>query len=295
MDPTLKSKIISQLKEDFPNYPPRIQRVAKYILDNQSDFGLDPVRVTAAKADVSTYTLVRAAKSLGFHGFDDLRAPFRHALVATTAYEERPEWLETQQSEGILGPIQAQSALNTLSIVQHSLQRLDPKEVERAVETMLEARNVYITAVRASYSLAYYFHYVGRMALPSLQLIPRHMNSALDELTLAGPRDVMIAITISPYSRETIEACKFAQSRGVKLIFLTDSDLISPDLNPEHVFSASTVSTHHFACFTGLMGISESLLAALVSMGGAPARARIKSYEELRAANSAYWVRQKKR
>ncbi|SLN25779.1 putative HTH-type transcriptional regulator YbbH [Roseovarius albus] len=295
MDPTLKSKTLLQLKIEFSTFPPRMQRVAKYILDNQSDFGLDPVRVTASKAGVSTYTLVRAAKTLGFNGFDDLRAPFRHALVATTAYEERPEWIETQQSEGTLGPVQADSTLNTLSIVQHSLQRLDPVEVERAVETLLNARNVYITAVRASYSLAYYFHYVGRMALPSLQLIPRHMNSALDELTLASSSDVMIAITISPYSRETIEACKFAQSRGVKLIFLTDSDLISPDLIPEHVFAASTVSTHHFACFTGLMGIAESLLAALVSMGGTEARKRIKDYEDLRAANSAYWVRQKKR
>ncbi len=81
---------------------------------------------------------------------------------------------------------------------------------------LLDAHNVYLTAVRASYAMAYYFHYVGgRMALPSLQLIPRHMNSAIDELNYAGPGDVMIAISFTPpYSRETIEACKFARNRG---------------------------------------------------------------------------------
>lgn len=290
MDPTLKSKILSRLKDEISSYPPRMRLVAKYILDHPSDFGLDPVRVTAAKAGVSTYTLVRAAKHLGFDGFEDLRAPFRHALVSTTVFEARPDWIDAHRMKGGLGPVQADNALNALSIVQSSLQRQLPEEIEQAVNVMLAARHVYVTGFRASYALAYYFHYVGRMALPSLQLIPRHMSTAIDELNLSGPKDVMIAISVSPYSRETIEACKFAQQKGLRLILLSDSDVISPDLTPDHVFVASTVSTHHFACFSGLMAVAESLLAALVAKGGTSALERIKSYEDLRDEHAAYWV-----
>ncbi len=269
--------------------------VAKYILDHPSDFGLDPVRATASKAGVSTYTLVRAAKFLGFDGFDELRAPFRHALISTTAFEDRPSWIDSHRSSGGLGPVQADNALNTIAIVQSSLERQIPEETEKAIDLMLSARTVYVTAIRASYALAYYFHYVGRMALPTLQLIPRHMNSAIDELNLAGPDDVLIAISVTPYSRETIEACKFAQDRGVKLIMITDSDIISANLHPRHVFVASTLSTHHFGSFSGLMAVSEMLLAALVAKGGDAARERIKSYEDLRDSHAAYWSAQKKR
>ncbi len=53
--------------------------------------------------------------------------------------------------------------------------------------------------------VAYYLHYVGRMALPTLQLIPRHRNSAIDDLNDAKEGDVLIAITVTPYSSINIQ------------------------------------------------------------------------------------------
>lgn len=82
MDPTLKVRTISRLKEELPALTPRLRTVAKYIVDHPADFGLDPIRETARKAGVSTYTLVRMSQQLGFDSFEDLRDPFRHALVS---------------------------------------------------------------------------------------------------------------------------------------------------------------------------------------------------------------------
>jgi len=294
VDPTLKTRTISALKEALPELSPRLKTVAKYIVDHPNDFGLDPIRETARKCGVSTYTLVRMAARMGFDSYDELREPFRHALVSANALVDRPDWIESIRLRGDLGAVQAEAALNTMAIVQRSLERQNSDEMERVVELLLGARNVYLTAVRASYALAYYFHYVGRMALPTLQLVPRHINSAIDELNNAGEGDVMIAISFQPYSRETIEACRFAHARGVKLIMISDSEVISSEFRPEAVLVASTVSTHHFGCYTGAMAIIENLLALLVSRGGAAARRRIKSYEDLRKDNNAYWIAQKK-
>jgi len=294
VDPTLKTRTISALKEALPELSPRLKTVAKYIVDHPNDFGLDPIRETARKCGVSTYTLVRMAARMGFDSYDELREPFRHALVSANALVDRPDWIESIRLRGDLGAVQAEAALNTMAIVQRSLERQNSDEMERVVELLLGARNVYLTAVRASYALAYYFHYVGRMALPTLQLVPRHINSAIDELNNAGEGDVMIAISFQPYSRETIEACRFAHARGVKLIMISDSEVISSEFRPEAVLVASTVSTHHFGCYTGAMAIIENLLALLVSRGGAAARQRIKSYEDLRKDNNAYWIAQKK-
>ncbi len=291
MDPTLKSKVQARLKTGIAGFSPRMRLIAKYVLDHPADFGLDPIRATAKKAGVSTYSLVRAAKTLGFDSYDDLRAPFRHALVAAAHFDDPPDWAGDQ---GAIAPAHAESVANALLVVQASLQKLRPDDVERAADLMLNARNVYVTAVRSSYALAYYFHYVGRMALPSLQLIPRHMNSAIDELNHAGPEDVMLVVTVSPYSRETIEACRFAQDRGVQLILLSDSSIIAPDLTPAITFEASTLSTHHFACYSGLMVVIETLLAVMVAKGGNDARERIESYENLRNSFDAYWVPTKK-
>lgn len=274
--------------------PPRLQLVAKYVLDHPSDFGLDSIRETARKCEVSTYTLVRMAKTLGFDGFENFRAPFRQALVASSPMDEQSEWVDTLRSKGQIGEVLADAGTNTIGLVQKSLERQTPEKMERVAGLLLSAPNVYLTAVRASYAMAYYFHYVGRMALPSLQLIPRHMNSAVDELNTASDGDVMIAITFSPYSRETIEACKFARARGVKVILISDSDVVSTEFTAEETLIASVISTHHFGCYAGVMAILENLLALLVRLGGDAAKTRIKSYEDLRKDNNAYWTANKK-
>lgn len=294
MDPTLKNRVISELKARLPDLSPRLKVVAKYIVDHPSDFGLDPIRETARKCGVSTFTLVRMAQQVGFDGYDELREPFRHALVSASALVDQPDWINGLRTHSELGRVQADATTNTLAIVQRSLEHQSPDQMERVARMLLDAENVYLTAVRASYALAYFFHYVGRMALPSLQLIPRHINSAIDELHTAGPSDVMIAISFTPYSRETIEACKFARAQGVRLVMISDSDVISPEFSPDETLVASAVSTHHFGCFTGAMAIVETLLAILVQLGGEDARARIRSYEDLRKETNAYWVSQKK-
>lgn len=289
MDPTLKSKVISMLKAEYAEYSPRLKHVAKYILDNPAAFGLDPIRETARKSKVSTYTLVRLANRLGFGSFEELREPFRHALVSSTQFVDRPDWIDALSAHSDAGRVQAEASMNTLAGVETALSRLSPEAMATVIDLMLSARTVYLTAVRSSYSLAYYFHYVGRMALPSLQLIPRHLNSPLDELNTAGPQDVLIAITFNPYSVETIQACKFARKKGVRLILITDSDVVSPDLDPEVVLVASTISTHFFACFAGAMAIIENIIALLVNRGGEKAVERIESYERLRDEFNAYW------
>lgn len=294
MDPTLKNRTISVIKRILPELSPRLKTVAKYIVDHPSDFGLDPIRETARKCGVSTFTLVRMAHQLNFAGFDELREPFRHALVSASELQDRPDWVDGLRERGEMGRIQAEAAANTLAIVQRSLENQNPDQMERVIEILLEADTVYLTAVRASYALAYYLNYIGRMALPSLRLIPSNINSAIDELNEAGPGDALIAISFTPYSRETIEACKFARNRGVKLIMISDSDVISSEFTPDETLIASVISTHYFGSYSGAMAIIESMLALLVKRGGEDARRRIESYEELRNGTHAYWTAQKK-
>ncbi len=294
MDPTLKTKTTAALKEGILEFSPQMKTAAKYVIDYPSDFGLDSIRETARKAHVSTYTLVNMAKNLGFESFEAFRQPFRHALVASAALETDPDWIASVRAQSEFGQIYADAAKNALSIVTHSLERQQLAELEDIAEMLISANAVYLTAVRSSYAVAYYLHYVGRMALPTLQLIPRHRNSAIDDLNDAEEGDVLIAITVTPYSRETIEACAFAKKKGVKLLLITDSEVVSPELAPEHTLVASVLTTHNFGCFSGMMAVIELLMAFLMKRGGREARDRIRSYEKLRIENNAYWVAQKK-
>ncbi|MDU8929595.1 MurR/RpiR family transcriptional regulator [Alisedimentitalea sp. MJ-SS2] len=294
MDPTLKIKIIVSLKEQMKSLSPQMRTAAKYVIDHPTDFGLDSIRDTARKTGVSTYVFVQLSKTMGFTGYREMRQPFRNALVDSPSIQEHSERFEDQMGQGKDGRIYADAARNALSIVTRSLERQQLEELVNIADMLISARSVYLTAVRSSYAVAYYFHYVGRMALPSLQLIPRHMNSAIDDLNDAQTGDVLIAITVTPYSIETIKACEFARKRGVKLLLISDSEIVFPHLDPDHTLVSSVLSTHNFGCFSGMMAAIEVLLSILMDRGGDAAQARIRTYEKLRIENNAYWVAPKK-
>jgi DNA-binding MurR/RpiR family transcriptional regulator len=289
MDPTLKSRLISDIKEKASAFSPQMQHAAKYVADNQADFGLDSIRETARKSGVSTFTLVRLAQLLGFDRFYDFREPFRHALVSLTEHVEGRDWLDRWRGADGAGSYHADAAANSLAVVQRSLQRQTPDKLHEVVQMLLSARTVYLTAMRATYGLAYHFHYVARMALRSMELVPRHMSTAIDELNDAGPEDVLMAITFTPYSRETIEAAAFAKAKGAKLVIITDSEIVAPGIKADLTLLVSTLSTHHFACNSGAMALMETLLAMIFTEGGPEVRARIAQYEDLRRDHSAYW------
>ena len=281
--------ILKSLIGNFEQFSPKIKVVAKYISDNPENFALESMRTTAEKTGVSTFTLTRMADVLGFDSFEDLRQPFRQALSGTTVLREDLSWLHDQYDQGTVGKDQVSFAKTSIGNVVKSLQSNDLEKLERVVAKLFSARTVFVCAVRASYALAYYFHYVGRMSLPSIQLIPGQINSPVDDLNNAGPHDVLVAITFSPYSKETIEACKFACERGAKLILISDSEIVVPGLHPEEILVASTKSTHPFSCFSGAMVVLENLIALMVNNGGEAALSNIQSYENLRNEFSAYW------
>lgn len=289
MDPTLRTRTLAALKTGARTFTPQMRLAAKYVIDHPSDFGLDSIRETAKKARVSTYTLVNMSKTLDFPSYEAFRMPFRQALLAAGAVQSDPDWLSAMRAQGDNGRVFADAAKNALSIVSYSLERQSLADLTAVADLLHDARRTYLTAVRSSFAVAYYLHYVGRMALPDLALIPRHQNSPIDDLNDAGPEDALIAITVAPYSRETIEACTFARQKGMKVVLITDSEVVMPELEPDYTLVTSVLSTHSFGCFAGMMAVIDLLIALLMQRGGPDAEARIKSYEDLRQTTNAYW------
>lgn len=286
-----KQTIVNRLRSEISFLPVKMQLAAKYMIDHPSDFGLDPIRVTAEKAGVSTNTLVRMSELLGFEGFYELREPFRQSLLASSESIDNLEWLDEIAQQSKEKKQLAEASRNSLVVAHQTLRNQQYDHLLDMVDALQSSDTIYVTGYRASYGLAYYFYYVCRMALPNVELIPGIANSATDELVSASDRDTLIAIASSPYSRETIEICQFAQSKGINLFLLADSAIIAPslDIDDSKVLISSTHTTHHFACHAGVFALLETLIAIIVHKGGEETKARIAAYDELRKKSNVYW------
>lgn len=283
MGMTHQNQILAYMRQQYSTLPPTLQIAAKYVIDHPADFGIDPIRTTAEKIGVSTYSLVRLSKELGYDGFEEFRKPFRSALRVSSKPIISSSWLDDLSASSEIGSTLAASAENSLSIVKHSLRMMTPEISDAFVRKLIAARTVYVTATRASYALAYYFQHIARLVLPNVQFVPRDMANPIDDLNFASDQDVLLAITVAPYSQITVNACKFAREKGLKIMIITDSQLPLSDLQPDHVLTAEMESPHVFACYLGVMAILESLLHLLIKEGGEKAVENIKSYKNLKA------------
>ncbi|KIC15847.1 MurR/RpiR family transcriptional regulator [Leisingera sp. ANG-Vp] len=289
LDPKQTARLIQHLKDQMDALPPKLKAAAKYVIDHPGDFGLDTVRVSAAKTGISANGFVRLAQHLGYDTFEAFRAPFRAALTTTHEADLGQDWLDRTSAESPAGALQAAAARNQLNITSRSLRLMTAERSQAITETLLSANRCIVTATRSSYALAYYFHYVGRMALPRLELVPRHMGAALDDLLEIGPQDCLIALTFAPYSASTIQALRLAGDRGAKVILISDSEVIAPGIRTDHVLAVAANSLHPFGAIGGAMAGLECLLTHLIEAARPEALRRIEAYDALRQDSGAYW------
>lgn len=289
LDPKQTIRLIQHLKDQMDTLPPKLKAAAKYVIDHPGDFGLDTVRVSAGKTGISANGFVRLAQHLGYDTFEAFRAPFRAALTTTHEADLGQDWLDRMGAESPAGALQAAAARNQLNITSRSLRLMTADRTQAITDTLLSARRCIVTATRSSYALAYYFHYVGRMALPRLELVPRHMGAALDDLLEIGPQDCLIALTFAPYSASTIQALRLAGERGAKVILISDSEMIAPGIRTDHVLAVAANSLHPFGAIGGAMAVLECLLTHLIEAAGPDALRRIEAYDALRQDSGAYW------
>ncbi len=229
--PNNYSELQDVIRSRYGELSKRLQQVAAYVLDNTNSVAFDTVAVIAEQADVPPSTLIRFANAFGYSGFNDMKQVFRRHLMEETAnYTERAKMfrdLEDQPS-----PEQPEEILNEFSRANvQALQQLaaqtSAEDLNKAVQILAEAENIYVIGLRRSFSVATYLTYALRHLNRRAFLIDGLGGMFQEQLELIGPKDVVVAISFSPYARETLALTETASRVGARQIAITDSQ-VSP-------------------------------------------------------------------
>lgn len=113
----------------------------------------------------------------------------------------------------------------------NSMQQLatqtSPELLKNSIELLNNAENIYIVGLGRSFSISSYLTYAFRHLNKRAFLIDGLGGMFREQLSMVGPKDVVIAISFSPYSKETTAISDILAQSGTKQIIITDSQ-ISP-------------------------------------------------------------------
>ena len=195
--------------------------LASYITDNYDK----AVFLTAAKlgdvVGVSESTVVRFATHLGYKGYPD----FQKALEELV----RNKLNSVQRMEVAYGLISQSKILESVlhsdaERIKESIEMIDPNAFDMAVETILNAKRIYIVGIRSCAPLAGFLAFYLNMMFDDVRLLSTNSSSELfEQMVRISKDDVIIGISFPRYSMRTLKAMEFANNRSAKVITLTDS------------------------------------------------------------------------
>jgi len=251
--------------EAFETMPPQLQAAARYILDKPDDVALLSMREQARRAGVPAATMTRLAKRLGLEGYDEVRALYAGAVRAGTLGFAGKAGVQVQQQN--LRGERALAADMALSLSRQIARLAEPEALEHLADAagrLHRARRVYCLGLRACHAAAWHFHYMLSLLGDKTVMLDDAGGTGLDAIRDAGRDDVVLAASVEPYARATVEAARYAATEGVPLVALTDSEVSPLARLASTVILVPTESPSFFHTVTPLLAVAE-ILAALVA------------------------------
>ena len=211
----------NRINESYSRLSKGQKLLATYITDNYDK----AVFLTAARlgevVGVSESTVVRFATHLGYKGYPE----FQNALEELV----RNKLNSIQRMEVTYGRISQSKILESVlhsdaDKINTTLEKIDQEAFEIAVNTILNAKHIYIIGIRSCAPLASFMAFYFNLMFDNVHLLQTSRSSEIfEQMVRIGKDDVIIGISFPRYSMRTLKAMEFANNRNAKVITLTDS------------------------------------------------------------------------
>ena len=209
------SALSFRIRSMIPELSKSETAVAEYIAANPEEVINLSVSALADCCGVSEPTVVRACRNLGFSGYQACKI----ALIQSTSTTVQFAGEEVTAEDSMPAAIQKVfgAAADAVFLTRNSL---DPAVMEKAAETLLKAKRIYIFGVGGSAAVAADVqHKFLRLGLDAQAL--SDVNLQTMTAAFAGKQDVVFAISHSGSSKVVVDNTQLAKSNGAVIISLS--------------------------------------------------------------------------
>lgn len=196
-------------------------KLVAYITENYDKAAFMTASKLGEKVGVSESTVVRFATEMGFKGYPELQKELQQMIKSKLTAVQRMEVSST-----LIGEQDAiKKVLNgDIELIRNTLDHISADEFSQAVETINNARKIYILGVRSSAALASFLYFYLNPVFENVVLIDTSSGSEMfEQMFRISEEDVCVAISFPRYSKQIINALRFINDRGTKIIAITDS------------------------------------------------------------------------
>ncbi|MBE4719528.1 MurR/RpiR family transcriptional regulator [Pseudarthrobacter sp. AB1] len=213
-------ELTNLIEEARPALTPSQLRLANLVIDGPQQLALSTAAELAKRAEMDESTVVRFAQAIGLSGYPALRD-----LCATEL--QRQAGLLTRYDSMKSEAFGDEDLFETMSTIEHrnidrTAANVDLASWKQIVEIVATSRSVYVMGLRACFSMAHLLSFQLSLVRDQVRLVTDLDGTIPEQLSHLTDEDVFIAITLAPYTTQTLKVAKYAATRGCRTVAFTD-------------------------------------------------------------------------
>ncbi len=216
-----QNDLLNTIEQKLPTFSKGQRHIAAFMLEHYDKAAY----MTAAKlgnlAGVSESTVVRFAIELGFDGYPELQHSLQELIRTKLTALQRIEITNDRIGDSDL---LEKVLCSDIDKIKRTLEEIDRKSFDSAVDAMIGAKMIYIIGMRSSSSLASFMYHYLSLIFPHVRLVRTTSGSEIFEQILRISKgDVIIGISFPRYSKRIINALEYAKKQSAHVVSITDS------------------------------------------------------------------------
>ena len=257
----MATEILTTIHNKRDTFSKGQKRIADYITSSYDKAAFLTASRLGQIVDVSESTVVRFAVGLGFDGYPSMQKALQEMVRTRLTSVQRIEAVTDRYGQQDVASMVLHADIESIRMTSEALDR---KSLERAVEVITQARNIYIVGVRSSAAIALYLSFYFRNIFENVRLIGDSATSEMIEQMLhVSQEDVVIGISLPRYSSRTIKLMQFAGDSGAKVVAVTDSADAPAAKAADHVLVAKSDMVSVVDSLVAPMSLVNALIVAI--------------------------------
>lgn len=256
------------------------RRLTAVLLDDSLVSGLKSITKLADEAGVSTPTVIRLARKLGFNGFPDFQEAIREEIAARM--KQPLAKLGAGPVAGHETHVVSRFARAISDNINRTLERLDLDRFDAVAEELSDpARAIHLLGGRITRSNAHYFFNHLQIIRPGVSLLDSSPSAWPQSLLEMGPQATLVMFDIRRYEKELNRLAELAVRQGARIVLFTDQWGSPIERHAHHCFRAMVEAPSSWDSTLAISFLVETLVAEVQRRSSASSAERITLMEEM--------------
>ena len=276
----LADTILERIRSAHNSLTRAERQLADTLTENYPVSGLGSITRVAEAAGVSTPTVARTVRKLGFAGFPELQDALRQELEAriSNPIMKRAYWAEGAPQGHILNRFSEKVTQN----LRQTVARLDPQSFDSAATMLADpGRSIYVAGGRITHALSEYFHLHMQVIRPQVWHIRSTANAWPHDLLDLKAGDVLLIYDIRRYESATLRLAEMAADQEAEILLITDQWQSPVAHLARHAFACRIEAPSAWDSGLAVMLLTECLIAAVQERRWDSTETRMRKLEDI--------------